>query len=97
MVWSHLFSRLLCPQKQIRTVAARLFQGFLEAPFGHFRMIPSDEDFRNFPAAVFRRTRVMRKIQEHVTGHWCSVTRDFRSDAGVRGHVLARAKRFVLR
>src|SRR5208337_2489166 len=63
--------RVRALRSEVRPVSPCLLCGLLAAPFGHFGMMPADQDIGHFPAAVFRRTRVVGEIQKQVTsGEW---------------------------
>src|SRR5215469_16099231 len=51
--------------KKIGAVTARLFNSSGTPPFGDFRMVSTNKNFRNLPAPVFSGARVMRKVQKH--------------------------------
>ena len=56
--------------QQIRAVAPRFFQGFLQAPAANFFVISAEQNFRHVPAAKFRGARVVGAVEEEVTGDW---------------------------
>lgn len=58
-------------RQQVRPVSPGFFKSSGASPLRHFRVISSNEHFRNFPAPVFRRARVMRKIQQNVIRNGC--------------------------
>lgn len=62
-------------QEQIRPVAAGFFERGGAAPFCNFGVVAADEDFRNFPAAEVRGTRVVREIQQNVIRNSSPVAR----------------------
>src|ERR1700730_17152377 len=49
---------------QIRSVFLSLFNSRRATPRSNFRMIPANQHLWHFPSAIFRRPRVMRKIQQ---------------------------------
>src|SRR5258708_7912722 len=50
--------------EKVGPVAPGLLRGLLGAPFGHFRVVPTDQHIWHLPATVFRRTRVVRIVQQ---------------------------------
>src|SRR5712692_1399315 len=50
--------------QQVGTVAQRFLQRLLPAPPPDFLVVAAQQNFRHGPAAVFRRTGVMRKIEQ---------------------------------
>src|SRR5260370_34924625 len=50
--------------QQIGTVPQRFLQRLLPAPAADFLVVAAQQNLRHGPAAVFRRTRVMRKIEQ---------------------------------
>src|ERR1700757_4114597 len=50
--------------QKVGPVAPGLLRGLLGAPFGHFGVMPANQDFRHLPTAIFGRARVMRVVQQ---------------------------------
>src|SRR6266849_2471436 len=50
--------------QKVRPVSPGLLGSLLGAPFGHFGVMPADQDLRHLPAAIFGRARVVRVVQQ---------------------------------
>src|SRR5260370_42313871 len=59
-----VYRTAISAQEQIRTVPPGLFEGRGLPPFGHFGVIPPDQDLRHLPSAKIGGPGAIRKIKQ---------------------------------